>query len=80
MVDLILNYIYNDSLLAVNELKNVFTYFNEHYWLGFIFIFQILILRFMKVKVDLINYIWSLRGNHARRVPLFGKNILIQNN
>lgn len=44
-----------------NELKVVFIYFTEHYWLAFFFILQILLVRFLKTRGDNINQYWAFR-------------------
>lgn len=75
MINSLLIYILNISNIAMEELQALFIYFSEHYWLGIIFIYHVIIVRLEKVNFDNTNVLWSLNDGFGRNTTFVSKAV-----
>lgn len=58
-----------------HEWQVVYNYFSEYSWLGIIFVYHVLLLRYIKVNMDCINIMFKWHGLGMRVNISVAKNV-----
>ena len=74
MIDNLLKYMLDYSLIQLMVLYDIFHYFSVSYWLSLFVIIHMVWIRFEKVMLDIINMNWNMYNTSSKNFSMILKH------